>query len=147
MKTPISALLAKKGTIVHSVCITATAQAAVDVMNEKRVGCIVVRDGDRLAGVFTERDVLTRIVAAGKDPRTTPVTEVMSDQPLIVAPELTIDKAMALISEKRMRHLPIVEDGRLLGLVSIGDINQWMVENLRFEAESLRSYVSDNYPG
>ncbi len=147
MKTPISALLAKKGTIVHCVPSTATAQEAVAVMNERRIGCVVVREAGRIAGVFTERDVLTRVVAAGLDPVTTPVSAVMSAQPLIVDPSLTIDKAMALISERRMRHLPVVEDGRLLGLVSIGDLNQWLVENLRFEADSLRTYVSGNYPG
>lgn len=116
-------------------------------MNAHKIGCIVILDGERLAGVFTERDVLTRVVATGLDPKATPITQVMSSSPLTVEPTLTLDKAMALISNKRMRHLPVLEDGRLIGLVSIGDLNQWLVEHLRFEADTLRSYVTGNYPG
>jgi CBS domain-containing protein len=107
----------------------------------------VVLEGERLAGIFTERDVLTRVVAAGLDPRATPVARVMSPQPLTVDPTLPLDKAMALISEKRMRHLPVLEGGRLVGLISIGDLNKWIVEHLQYEAETLRSYISGNYPG
>ncbi len=147
MKIPISALLAQKGTAVLTVPVTASVQDAVAAMNTHRVGCIVVVEGERLAGIFTERDVLTRVVAAGLDPRATPVTRVMSSHPLTVEPSLTLDKAMALISEKRMRHLPVLESGRLVGLVSIGDLNKWIVEHLQFEAETLRSYISGQYPG
>ena len=92
-------------------------------------------------------DVITRLIVPGLDPRTTPIAQVMSPNPFTVEPTLTLDKAMALISEKRMRHLPVVADGRLVGLVSIGDLNKWLVEHLRFEAATLRSYVSDQYPG
>ncbi len=147
MKIPISALIAQKDRAVHAVPVTASAQEAAEAMVRHRVGCVVVLEGERLVGIFTERDVLTRVVAAGLDPRATPVARVMSPQPLTVDPSLPLDKAMALISEKRMRHLPVLDGGRLVGLISIGDLNKWIVEHLQYEAETLRSYISGNYPG
>ncbi len=147
MKIPISALLAQKDPVVRWVAPSATVQDAVAAMATHRIGCIVVIDDGRLAGLFTEHDLLIRVVAAGLDPRTTPVTRVMSPRPITVEPSLTLDKTMALISEKRVRHLPVVDGDRLVGLVSIGDLNKWIVERLQFEAASLRSYVSDQYPG
>jgi CBS domain-containing protein len=115
-------------------------------MAANNIGSIVVLDGGNLAGIFTERDLLMRVVAPGL-PGTTPISQVMSPQPTTVTPELTLDKAMALISEKRMRHLPVVEGGQLVGLVSIGDITKWVVEHLQFEADTLRGYISGQYPG
>ncbi len=147
MKIPISALLAQKDPTVRSVPTTASAHDAAAAMAAYRIGCVVVLDGDRLAGIFTERDVLTRVVAAGLDPRTTPITRVMTPSPLTVDPTLTLEKAMALISEKRMRHLPVLDAGRLVGLISIGDLNKWVVEHLEYEAATLRSYISGQYPG
>ena len=144
---PISTLLAQKDPVVRSVPPTATAQDAVITMATYRIGCVVILDANRLVGIFTEHDVITRLIVPGLDPRTTPIAQVMSPNPFTVEPTLTLDKAMALISEKRMRHLPVVADGRLVGLVSIGDLNKWLVEHLRFEAATLRSYVSDQYPG
>ena len=71
----------------------------------------------------------------------------MTSQPKVLAPEASIDDAMAMIADKRVRHLPLVEEGRVIGLISIGDLNKWVVENLKFEAESLRNYVAGSYPG
>lgn len=147
MKIPISALLAHKDPAVRTVPVTASAHDAVAAMAAYRIGCVLVMDGERLAGIFTERDVLNRVVAPGLDPRATPLAQVMSPHPLTVDASLTLDKAMALISEKRMRHLPVLEAGRLVGLVSIGDLNKWVVEHLEYEAATLRSYISGQYPG
>ena len=121
-------------------------QAAAAAMAARNIGCILVVEGDRLAGIFTERDLLIRVVTPGLDPRTTPVTCVMSPLLYTVDPTVTLDKAMALISEKRTRHLPVLEHGKLVGLISIGDINKWVVERLQYEADSLRSYISGQYP-
>jgi CBS domain-containing protein len=146
MKIPISALLAQKDPTVRCVSIKASVQDAVTIMTAHRIGCVCVLEGERLVGIFTERDVLTRVVAAGLDPSTTPVVRAMSPQLVTIEPTLPLDKAMALISEKRMRHLPVLEDGRLIGLISIGDVNKWVVERLQHEADSLRSYISGQYP-
>ena len=120
---------------------------AVAVMADRHVGAVLVRNEDGLVdGIFTERDLLTRVVTPGLDPRTTPVTCVMSPLLYMVDPTVTLDKAMTLISEQRTRHLPVLENGKLVGLISIGDINKWVVERLQHEAESLRSYISGQYP-
>lgn len=147
MKIPISTLLAQKDPIIRSIHPTATVQDAVAIMASYKIGCVLIVEHNQLLGIFTEHDVITRVVVPGIDHRTTPISRVMTPEPFTVEPSLTLDKAMAIISEKRMRHLPVVEAGRLIGLVSIGDLNKWIVEHLRYEAASLRNYVSGEYPG
>jgi len=147
MKTPISALLQAKSPVLHSIAPTATVQEAVALMNAHKIGCVVVLDGEKLAGIFTERDLLTRVVARGLDPRASTVAAVMTADLRTITPDTPLDQAMTLISEKRVRHLPVVENDRVIGLVSIGDVNKWAVDHLRFETESLRSYVAGGYPG
>ena len=146
MKTPISALLAQKGTTVYTVRDSATAQDAANDMVTHNIGCVLVADDSRVLGVFTERDLLTHVVAPGLDPRTTPIARVMSPLRYTVEPSAPLETAMALISEKRVRHLPVLDDGKLVGLISIGDINKWVVERLQYETESLRSYISGQDP-
>ena len=146
MNTSISTLLEHKGSAIYSVPATATVAEAVHEMNHQKVGCVLVMDGGRLAGVFTERDVLTRIVVAEVDPKTTPVARVMTAGVNTVPPETTIEEVMTLFAEKRCRHLPVVEDGRLLGLISIGDISRWVAAARHAECEQLKQYISGGYP-
>ena len=146
MKTPISALLAQKGNTVYTVRESASAQDAANDMVTHNIGCVLVVDDSRVLGVFTERDLLTRVVVPGLDARATPVTQVMSLLRYTVEPGAPLETAMALISEKRTRHLPVLDGGKLVGLISIGDINKWVVERLQYEADSLRSYISGQYP-
>lgn len=147
MKIPVSALLQEKEATLRWVPPTVTVHEAVTMMNLQKIGCILILDGDKLVGIFTERDVLTRVVGSGLDPRTTPISQVMTANPRTVAPDTPLEDAMAIISEKRVRHLPLVTDNRVVGLVSIGDINKWLVRHLEFEAETLRNYVSGGYAG
>jgi len=147
MKTPISALLKRKPTALRSVPPTATVREAIEIMNTHRVGCVIILENDRLAGIFTERDVVTRVAGADLDPRRTRIAAVMTPHPHIVSPLTPIEEAMFLISERRVRQLPVIENECVVGLVSIGDINKWVLENLKFEADSLRSYVCGGYPG
>ena len=146
MKTPISALLAQKGNTVYTVRESASAQDAANDMVTHNIGCVLVVDDSRVLGVFTERDLLTRVVVPGLNARATPVTQVMSLLRYTVEPGAPLETAMALISEKRTRHLPVLDGGKLVGLISIGDINKWVVERLQYEADSLRSYISGQYP-
>ena len=115
-------------------------------MNRHKVGAVLIMDGGRLAGIFTERDVLSRVVVAGLDPKTTPMERVMTREPITVASTTTIEEVMALFTNKRFRHLPVVDGGRLVGLISIGDILRWMVDMHRHEAEQLKQYISGGYP-
>jgi CBS domain-containing protein len=142
MNTPISALLERKGRLVHAVTPAMTVAEAVAEMNRLRVGCVVVVDGSRLVGIFTERDVLKRVVGTGADPRHARVASMMSADVITIAPSATVEDTMALFTEKRCRHLPVVADGRLVGLISIGDISRWLVDTHRAECEHLKNYIS-----
>lgn len=142
MNTSIATLLDRKGRNVHTVPATVSVAEAVNEMNRHSVGSVLLMNGSELAGVFTERDVLRRVVGAGLDPKTTPVTKVMTSNVITVKPETTVQEVMAIFSEKRCRHLPVLQDGKLVGLVSIGDVSRWVAITHRAEAESLRQYIS-----
>lgn len=142
MNTPIALLLSRKGSAVHSVPTTATVADAVRVMNQHKIGSIIVVENDRLAGIFTERDVLTRVVAADYVPSSTPVTQVMTKSPVTIPPDFTVEQVMNVISDRRCRHIPVIAgDGKILGLISIGDVTRWLVESHRAEADQLRQYI------
>lgn len=142
MNVSISHLLEGKGRALHAVPATVTVTEAVQEMNRHRVGAILVMEGGRLAGIFTERDVLTRVVAGGLDPKSTPVAQVMTGNVLSVAPDATVQHVMEIFAEKRCRHLPVMSAGALVGLISIGDVSRWVANQHRAEAESLRQYIA-----
>ena len=146
MNTSISVLLEHKGSTVFSVPPNITVATAAKEMDRHRVGAILVIESDRIVGIFTERDVLSRVVAAGVDPNTTPIERVMTRDPITVASSTTVEEVMTLFTNKRFRHLPVVDDGRLVGLVSIGDILRRMVDTHRHEAEQLKQYIAGGYP-
>lgn len=139
--TSIAALLAQKGGAVHTVPTTVTVLEAVQEMNRHKIGSVLVMSGLRLAGIFTERDVLRRVVGAELDPLTTPITKVMTADVLTIAPDTSVQDVMNLFADKHCRHLPVVKNGQLIGLVSIGDVSRWVANADRAEAESLRQYI------
>lgn len=146
MNTPISAILERKGSNVYSVSPSATIAEAVAEMNRNRVGSVLVLDGNRLVGIFTERDVLRRVVGAGVDPKRALVADVMTAGVLTVTPDSTVEETMRIFTEKRCRHLPVLEGGRLCGTISIGDITRWMGDQHRAEAEHLKNYITGGFP-
>jgi CBS domain-containing protein len=146
MNTPVAVLLSRKGSAVQTVTSSETVAGAVHVMNEKKIGSVLVIEGGRLVGIFTERDVLTRVVADGIDPKTTLVETVMTDRLETITPEMTLGDVMGIFTRKRCRHLPVVAQGELLGLISIGDVSRWLADTHQAEAEHLRQYISGGYP-
>lgn len=147
MNTPIALLLSRKGSSVYSVPALATVADAVHVMNLHKVGSIVVTQAGQLVGIFTERDVLTRVVAAGRAPEMTSIADVMTHNPVTISPHATVEEVMSVITERRCRHIPVLEEGtrRLLGMISIGDVLRWLVESHRAEADHLRTYIHGVY--
>ena len=120
----VGELLERKGPHVWTTGPGATVLRAALMMNEHRIGSLVVVDSGRVVGILTERDVLQRVVAGRRDPETTRVSEVMTTEVICCSPETTVDEVRGAMRDRRIRHLPVVgEDGRLLGLISIGDIN------------------------
>lgn len=142
MNTSIATLLEHKGGSLHTVPSTVTVLEAVQEMNRNKIGSVLVMDGQRLVGIFTERDVLRRVVGGELDPMTTPVTKVMSGNVMTISSEATVQEVMDLFTEKRCRHLPVMNGGRLVGLISIGDVSRWVGSLHRAEAESLRQYIT-----
>jgi CBS domain-containing protein len=120
----VKSILADKGGHVWSVGPGATVLDAALLMNEHKIGALVVMEGGRLVGVFTERDVLRRVVGEARNAEATRVADVMTSEVLCASPEMTLDEARGVMKNRRIRHLPVVDtDGRLLGMVSIGDLN------------------------
>lgn len=118
----ISDVLAKKGTAVATITPNATALDAANLMNQRRIGALCVVKGDDLVGVFTERDILTRIVSARLDPATTKVADVMTSPVITCGPRGETGDCAAVMSYQRIRHLPVVDGGKLVGLVSTGNL-------------------------
>ena len=119
---------------------------AVAEMNRHRIGSVLVIDDGRLVGIFTERDVLRRVVGSAMDPKSTLIADVMTAGVITISPEATIEETMVLFTEKRCRHLPVLEDGRLVGTISIGDVTRWMSDAHRAEAEHLKNYITGGFP-
>jgi CBS domain-containing protein len=145
MDTPVAALIERKGSAVHSVASTITIADAVAEMNKRRIGCILVIDKGQIAGIFTERDVLRRVVGAGVNPKTTLVADVMTRDVHMIPPETTVEQTMTLFAERRCRHIPVVCQGELKGLISIGDISRWVADTSRAEAEHLKNYIAGGF--
>src|SRR5882724_3318569 len=138
----IDQVLEHKG---HEVEVTApdvTVIAAVEHMNARRIGALVVIADGEIVGIFTARDVLVRVVARGMDPNTTRVTDVMTRGPCTVAPNMTVNDALVVITDRRCRHLPVVDDaGALCGLISAGDLSKWIVRDQQRTIEDLHAYI------
>jgi CBS domain-containing protein len=143
----LEAVLEHKGWDVHAVEATATVIQAVDKMCQAHVGAILVMDGDELAGIFSERDLMTRVVLARKDPARTRVADVMSRDVVSIAVDTAPREAMALMTKRRVRHLPLVEGRRIVGIVSIGDLVRWTIDEREHEIADLHEYVAGRYPG
>ncbi len=145
-KTTVSKILEHKGSHVHSVGPEAAIVEAVRLMNQRKVGALLVIHNNRPVGMLTERDVLLRVVDAGRDPKSTQVRAVMTENLIVVRPTATIEDAMRIITQKRCRHLPVIQDDALVGLVSIGDIMRWLVREHENYIENLLDYISGPYP-
>ena len=146
-KVSVLTLLKEKSSSVYSIAIDATVETAVTEMNRQRIGSVVVKDTHSVVGIFTERDVLTRIVSANRDPKTTLIRDVMTKDFKSIQEDTSVEDAMQMMTDARVRHLPILKDGQALGMISIGDVTRWLLKVNEMEAENLRRYVFSEYPG
>lgn len=136
-----------RGGQVFSVSSETTALEAARKMRRNRVGSLLVIDGKQLKGIFTERDVLNKVVAEALDPAEVPVSEIMTRNVIVIGPKLTVREAMQIVTEKRLRHLPVVQGSRLLGMLSGGDLTRSIVEESESFIETLYEYMHGTYPG
>jgi CBS domain-containing protein len=115
---------------------------ALRMMADKNVGAVLVRSGAMIEGIFSERDYARKVILLGKTSRETLVSEIMTTQVIYVEPDWTAEQCMALMTERRIRHLPVVEQGRLMGVISIGDVVRAVVDEQQFTIDSLRRYIT-----
>ncbi|OGQ88288.1 MAG: hypothetical protein A2289_22975 [Deltaproteobacteria bacterium RIFOXYA12_FULL_58_15] len=146
MHAKLRAILEEKGYQVHSVAPTATVVEAVDLMNNAGVGALLVKDGEAVVGIVSERDILRRVIGARRDPQTVLISDVMTREVATVKPDLDLEEAMGVVTERRVRHLPVMVDGKVVGMVSSGDLTRWAVHDREFHIQQLVAYITGNYP-
>lgn len=135
-------ILAKKGETVHSVSSDITVYEALKTMADKNVGALVVKDGNTLAGIFSERDYARKVILKGKFSRDISVAEVMHPDPVTVTEDDDIPHCMKLMTDKFIRHLPVMREGALIGIISIGDVVKSIISDQKFMIENLSNYIS-----
>ncbi|MCX7825436.1 MAG: CBS domain-containing protein [Verrucomicrobiae bacterium] len=138
----ISEILRTKGSQVWTTTPDATVFDAIKLMAEKNVGALLVVEGVRLAGVISERDYTRKIVLQGKGSKTTPVRDILTTPVISVTPAHTVEDCMQLMTQHRVRHLPVLEGDKVVGIVSIGDLVNWIINVQRVTITQLRNYIA-----
>jgi CBS domain-containing protein len=141
MKT-IKQVLDNKGYQIHSVAPEATVYEALEKMAQEGIGALAVLNGEELVGIVSERDYARQVVLSGRDSRDTPVSDIMTENVICVSSELRVDASMSIMSEKRVRHLVVRDEGRINGLISIGDVVKAVIDDQQFTIEQLEHYIS-----
>ena len=142
MKTVAEILLAKGDAVVHSIRPSASVYEAVALMAEKNVGALLVMDGEKIVGMVTERDYARKVVLMSRSSRDTPLRDVMTPAVIYVRPDQTTEDCMALMTQSRIRHLPVIDGDKLVGLISIGDLVKSIMSEQTFIIEQLQNYIS-----
>jgi CBS domain-containing protein len=142
MKGITQILRGKPSKVVHAIGPNDTVFDAVKQMAEHGIGALLVLEGEQIVGIVTERDYARKIALAGRSSRETPVSVIMTTQVLCVGPLQTTEECMAIMTENRVRHLPVMENGKLIGLVSIGDLVKDIISEQQFIIEQLEHYIA-----
>ena len=137
----IASVLAGKGSAVETIAADAALYDAVRKLGEKRIGALPVVEGGRIAGILSERDVIYSLRDHGPEVLQRPVSQVMSSPAITVSSDTDVLAALALITQRRIRHLPVVDGGQICGLVSIGDLVKYRMERIEAEADAMRTYI------
>jgi len=140
MKT-VGELLKTKGREIWSISPHASVYRALEIMAEKDVGALLVIEDGRLAGIFTERDYARKVILKGRTSKDTTVSELMTRALFCVGPENTMEDCMALMTSRQIRHLPVLENGRLVGIITLGDVVKKIISEQEFTIHQLESYV------
>ena len=143
---PVHMILRKKGTQVWHVPPDVLVFEAMRLMAEKDVGALLVMEGEELRGIISERDYARKVALHGRSSHETRVREIMSEELVTITPECSVDEAMRLMTEHRTRHLPVLCDGKVHGMVSIGDLVNWISSAQNQAIEQLENYIEGKYP-
>jgi CBS domain-containing protein len=141
MKT-VQQILNTKPILIYSVTSTTSVLDALKLMTEKNISALLIMDDDNLVGIFTERDYARKIILQGKSSKDTPISEAMTISPITVNPADSIDLCMQIMSEKHIRHLPVLKDNTAFGMVSIGDVVKFIIADQKQTISQLESYIN-----
>lgn len=137
----VSAILQAKGNKVISVTEDTPLLEALQLMTNKRIGAVLVMDGEKIAGIFSERDFARKVAKTKQIELTMPVKELMTREVFVISPDETLDECMAVMSTTRIRHLPVVDEGKLVGLISIGDVVKFSIEDKDLQIQNMEKYI------
>lgn len=146
MTENIASILKTKGSTIWSVAPDTTVYDALALMAERSIGAVLVLSDSRLAGIVSERDYARKIVLQGKSSKDTPVHEIMTRSPVTVTPDHTVDECMVIMTQSRVRHLPVLIGDRVAGIVSIGDLVNAIISAQAHTINQLHTYISGTYP-
>ncbi len=138
----VNNILKTKGNILFSIRPDTTVYSALEVMVEKNVSALLVTENEKLAGIFTERDYARKVILKGKSSMETRIAEIMTETVITVSPDSTIDDCMRLMTNKFIRHLPVVADDNLIGIISIGDVVKFIIEEQKFIIQNMEHYIT-----
>jgi CBS domain-containing protein len=147
LREPVRRILARKGSDVYSIDPAVTVYEALEKMAEKNLGALVVIRGTELLGVISERDYARKVILKDRSSREMQVHEIMSSPAVTVGPDTSIDECMYRMTDKRCRHMPVVDGGRVVGVISIGDVVSWIISAQDLTIHQLEDYISGKYPG
>jgi len=145
-RAPLSIMLGESRRPINSVHPDTTVTESVRRMHSENIGALLVMEDDKLTGIFTERDALTKVLAAGVDPNNTKVSAVMTEDPFCIDPSTTIEEAMSIVTNRKIRHLPILHNSELVGIVSSGDLTHWLVQDREGEIRELVDVAAHTRP-
>lgn len=143
----VRSILEQKGKAVWSIEPQATVYEAIAEMARRSIGALPVLQDERLVGIISERDYARKVILEGRSSRDTRVEDIMTPSPITVVPEATLDASLWIMTRHRIRHLPVLEAGKMAGIVSIGDLVRAIVSVQAFTIEQLQTYISTSYPG
>lgn len=143
----IRKILNDKGTEVYYTGPDNTVYEAIEKMADKDIGALLVMEGENLRGIITERDYRNKVILKGRTSKTTQVKEIMSTDLYTVEPSDTVETCMALMTDRKFRHLPVLKDGKVAGVISIGDLVKAVITKQKVEIHNLRDYITGTYPG
>ena len=142
MKTVTEILKQKGDQAIHALAPTALVFEALQLMAQKNIGALLVMENDQIVGMFSERDYARKVILMERSSKNTPVREIMTTEVIYVRPDQTSEECMALMTENRIRHLPVVDGGKLIGLLSIGDLVKDIISEQKFIIDQLEHYIS-----
>jgi CBS domain-containing protein len=145
MVTTVANILEERNGEIFTVTPDTTVFDAIKLMVEKNIGAILVLDGDKLEGIFTERDYMKKIILQGLSSKETPVKDVMTAKISYITPDVTLEEALAAMAEKKCRHLPVFDGKKLTGVISIGDLAKRIIKDQKVTIKNLSEYLSENW--